>query len=1112
MSKIICTSAIDGARDWIAEAENRLNQAIREKGEMSPAGFPGTAYFLPVIYSFTGEKIRTLGDLRPILRQAKELLPPRPTDEVWLPYLGSALDAGVASLFACEIIEACKYAVGPEPVEGVWLGAANDVILRERGIEFVDGTAPGFAAITGAAPTNAIAVAIARQLQEKNLYVFMAGRTNGKQFAEQLAEEGVQLGWPTRLIPFGRDVSSLIYALGFANRVALSFGGVQPGDYERNLRYNKNRIFAFVLVFGEVTPDKYAIAAGAINYGFPIIADTDIPQILPTGVCTYEHVVSSVPYETMVEKALEVRGCKIKITKVPIPVPYGPAFEGELIRKADAHAEFGGNLTSAFEFVTSVDMDQINDGEIEIIGPDVDQIEPGGSLPLAIWVEVAGRKMQTDFEPILERQIHHLVNGAEGIWHMGQRDIVWTRISKSGFARGLRLRHYGAIVHARFISDYPAIVDKVKVTMITDAAEVQRRLVVARRIYDERNRRLEAMTDEAVDTFYSCLLCQSFAPNHVCIITPERLGLCGAYNWLDGKAAYEINETGPNQPVKKGEAIDPVKGIFQGVNDYVYVNSHKNVPEFCCYSLMDRPMTSCGCFEAIVAYLPECNGVMVVNREYQGDTPVGMTFSSLAGSVGGGQQTPGFMGVGKVFLTSRKFLAAEGGFKRLVWMPKALKERLSDDLKKRFAEQGAPDLMDKIADEEVGVDAHKIREYLESVRHPALEMEDMAVYALPTPSPNPTADQAPPLTSPIPADPVPSPATFLPSPLAGEGKTSIEESPIIPAVSDRLKAVTTFPIRREACEVPVWQVTLGATQKMGGARGHTLTIGGADCMPFHLWEGRMPNRPLVAMEVFDVISEKYPVVLRNIYGELLSRPAEMARVCVEKYGADLISVRLDGTHPEKGNRTPDEAVNIVKAVLSAVDVPLIVTGHSHYEKNNEVLKSIAQACAGENLLLNWVEQDNYRTIAGAAIAYGHSVVAQSPIDVNIGKQMNILLTNMNVKPEQIIMDPMTGATGYGIEYTCSVMERIRLTGLGGDRMLAAPMIVSPGQECARIKEYRATEADFPAWGNLEKRAALWELSTAVSLLYAGADLLIMYHPEAAMGLKKTILELMQASK
>jgi acetyl-CoA synthase len=1107
MSKIICTSAIDGAMDWIVKAEDRLNHAISKRGETWPAAFPGTAYFLPVIYSFTGEPVRTLGELRPILRHAKELLPQRPADAVWLPYLGGALDAGVASLFACEIIEACKYAVGPDPVDRIWLGAANDVILRERGIEFVDGTAPGFAAITGAAPTNEIAVTIARQLQEKNLYVFMAGGTDGKQFAEQLAEEDVQLGWPTRLIPFGPDVSALIYALGFANRVALSFGGVQPGDYTRNLKYNKNRIFAFVLALGEVTPDKYAIAAGAINYGFPVIADTDIPQILPTGVCTYEHVVSSVPYDTMVEKALEVRGCKIRITKVPIPVPYGPAFEGELIRRADAHVEFGGNLTTAFEFVTSVDMDQINDGEIEIIGPDIDKVESGSTLPLAIWVEVAGRKMQADFEPILERQIHHLVNGAEGIWHMGQRDIVWTRISKSGFARGLRLHHYGEIIHAKFISDYPAIVDKVKVTIITDAPEVERRLVTARQIYDQRNRRLEAMTDEAVDTFYSCLLCQSFAPNHVCIITPERLGLCGAYNWLDGKAAHEINETGPNQPVKKGEAIDPMKGVFRGINEYVYISSHKTVPEFCCYSLMDRPMTSCGCFEAILAYLPECNGVMVVNREYQGETPVGMTFSSLAGNVGGGQQTPGVMGVGKVFLTSRKFLAAEGGFKRIVWMPKALKELLAPDLSKRFAEQGAPDLLDKIADEEVSVDAHAIREYMESVYHPALRMDDMAIYALPIPTP---ASKERPASGISPIELQEKP----PSPAETKEETvgPHEETIVEPAASGLFDAVTTFPICRQTCDVPIWQVTLGATKKTGGTRGHTLKVGGAHCMPFHLWEGAMPNPPLVAMEVSDVISEKYPGVLRNIYGDLLDRPAEMARVCVEKYGADLISVRLDGTHPEKGNRTPEEAVKLVRSILAAVDVPLIVTGHSHYEKNNEVLKCIAQACAGENLLLNWVEQDNYRTIAGAAIAYGHSIVAQSPIDVNIGKQLNILLTSMDIKPERIVMDPMTGATGYGIEYTYSVMERIRLTGLDGDRMLAAPMIVSPGQECARIKEYRAIEADFPAWGNLERRTALWELATAVSLLYAGADILIMYHPEATMALKKTILELMQKAK
>ncbi|MCP5054500.1 MAG: CO dehydrogenase/CO-methylating acetyl-CoA synthase complex subunit beta, partial [bacterium] len=317
---------------------------------------------------------------------------------------------------------------------------------------------------------------------------------------------------------------------------------------------------------------------------------------------------------------------------------------------------------------------------------------------------VAGRKMQQDFEPILERQIHYFLNGAEGIWHMGQRDIVWTRVSKSGYDRGLRLKHYGEIIHTKLPSDYPAIVDKVKVTLITDKDEVEKRIIHARQAYDERNRRLESMTDDSVETFYSCLLCQSFAPNHVCVITPERLRLCGAYNWLDGKAAFEINETGPNQPVPKGECLDPVRGVWKGVDDYVFSTSHKSVESFSAYSIMDRPMTSCGCFEVICAYLPECNGVMVVNREYQGDTPVGMTFSSLAGSVGGGQQTPGFMGCGKVFLTSRKFLFTEGGHKRLVWMTKELKELLMTDLKKRFQEQEAPDLLDKIVDETIATE------------------------------------------------------------------------------------------------------------------------------------------------------------------------------------------------------------------------------------------------------------------------------------------------------------------------------------------------------------------------------------------------------------------------
>jgi CO dehydrogenase/acetyl-CoA synthase delta subunit len=748
---------------------------------------------------------------------------------------------------------------------------------------------------------------------------------------------------------------------------------------------------------------------------------------------------------------------------------------------------------------------------------------------------------------------------------MGQRDIVWTRISKDGFKKGLRLKHYGEILHAKLLSEYPAIVDKVKITLITDEAEVEKRVSTARKVYDERNRRLEAMTDDSVDIFYSCLLCQSFAPDHVCIITPERLGLCGAYNWLDGKAAYEIDETGPNQPVQKGECLDPVKGVWKGVNDYIYPNSHKSIESFSAYSIMNNPMTSCGCFEVICAYVPECNGVMAVNREFQGDTPSGMSFSTLAGSVGGGQQTPGFMGCGKVFLTSRKFLFAEGGFKRLVWMPKELKELLKRDLKKRGEEQDYPEIIDYIADETIATDADAVRQFMEKINHPALEMEDMTTVSadsevVKSEKEDKNSDSAAEvvveksddsgneeLAEKLDSSTVAELKEQLKSELLEEMKKGIREEvvkdiinslsttflgvsteagtlnasvevsaaesvqeSVKPSVSpkEKLDMVKSFNIPKDATEIPVWKVKLGASAGDGGTRKVIHEIGGASCMPFHTWEGEMPNRPLVAMEVFDKVSEKYPAVLRDIYGDLLEKPADMARVLVDKYGADLISVRLEGTHPEKGNRSAEESVSLVKDVLEAVEVPVIVTGHNNFDKNNEVMKAVAQACNGENLLLNYVEQDNYRTIAGAAMAYGHSIVAQSPIDVNIAKQMNILLTNMDLKKEQIVMDPMTGAAGYGIEYTYSVMERIRLTGINGDKMLAGPMIVSTGQECAKIKEFKALESDFPEWGDLKKRALLWELTTAVNLLYAGADILIMYHPEAAMQAKKTILKLM----
>ena len=233
----------------------------------------------------------------------------------------------------------------------------------------------------------------------------------------------------------------------------------------------------------------------------------------------------------------------------------------------------------------------------------------------------------------------------------------------------------------------------------------------------------------------------------------------------------------------------------------------------------------------------------------------------------------------------------------------------------------------------------------------------------------------------------------------------------------------------------------------------------------------------------------------------------MARFCVDKLGAEVISVRLVGAHPENGDKSPEAAADVVKDVLKAVKVPLIVTGPNHFEKNNAVMKHIAAAFAGENLLLNWVETDNYKTIAAAAMGYGHCVAAQTPIDVNMCKQLNILLTNMGIAPEKIVIDPMTGALGYGLEYSYSVMERIRTTAFTGDSMLAMPMLCTPGYEVARTKESRAPRSAFPLWGPEEERGALLEIATAMSLLNAGADLLILYHPAAARTLKRKIQEM-----
>ncbi len=331
------------------------------------------------------------------------------------------------------------------------------------------------------------------------------------------------------------------------------------------------------------------------------------------------------------------------------------------------------------------------------------------------------------------------------------------------------------------------------------------------------------------------------------------------------------------------------------------------------------------------------------------------------------------------------------------------------------------------------------------------------------------------------------------------------ERPITSAAIVLPKSVTVAP---DKANVTVRTITLGGS----GTRTSSVVLGGAEVLPFRHYEGNVGHKPVIAMEVLDSPPKSYPDLLRNAYGDLLKDPPAMARHLVEKLGAEIISVRLATCHPDNGDLSPEAAGDIVKSVLGAVGVPIIVTGCSHYEKNNALMKHIASTFAGENLLLNWVETDNYKTIAATVMAYNHCVVAQTPIDVNMCKQLNILLTTMGVQADHILVDPLTGALGYGLEYTYSVMERIRSSAFTGDPMLAMPMIVNTGFEVSKVKESRAARKDFPLWGSEDEREALLEIATSACYLNAGADLVVVYHPLAARTLKRKIDEMMFCGK
>ncbi len=690
--------------------EQAIDAAIAQYGEENPVSFPNTAYSLPCYYAVTGTKVTSLKELKEALGVVKTLM----TREN---KLNDAFMSGVATALCAEFIEALKYINGAQPYAEPQYGHIPDAIIRELGVPLVTGDIPGVAVVLGAAPTVEQGVELVKSYQAQGILVTLVGG-----ICDQVAEAGMNTGASVRVLPLGNDVTAVIHVVSIALRAALIFGNVTPGDAGTLMKYTMERVPAFVNAFAPLDDVIVACGAGAIALGFPVITnETENIFRVPKSLIVQEDI------SKFNATSLEARDIKIKITNVDIPVAFASAFEGEIIRRKEMQVEFDGSRVDCAELVQTCEASEIEDHKITVIGPEVDDMELGSKNSIAYVVKVAGKNMQADFEPVIERKFHNYINCVEGVYHTGQRDMQRIRISINAFNAGFKIKHIGEVLYTQVKNEFDAVVDKCEVVIYTDPAECTRiRHEIAIPTFNKRDERLDNLTDETVDKYYSCILCQAFSPSHVCVVTPERLGLCGAVSWLDAKATNELDPTGPCQVITKERPIDENLGAYEDVDEAVQKFSQGALEHVTLYSIMQDPMTSCGCFECICGIEPFSNGVVIANREYAGMTPLGMTFPEMASMTGGGVQTPGFMGHGKHFIASKKFMKAEGGIERIVWMPKELKEFIAEKLNKTAKDlYDIDNFTDMIGDETVATDPETLVEFLTEKGHPALAMDPM---------------------------------------------------------------------------------------------------------------------------------------------------------------------------------------------------------------------------------------------------------------------------------------------------------------------------------------------------------------------------------------------------
>ncbi len=398
-----------------------------------------------------------------------------------------------------------------------------------------------------------------------------------------------------------------------------------------------------------------------------------------------------------------------------IPVDVGVIYEGERIRGEQLHVELGGpKCDHKFELVRVKSMDEVEDGKIMIIGPNIKDMKEGTRYhPFGIYIEVAGKEVEEELEGVIERRVHEFCNFIQGFMHLNQRYDIWLRLSKKSYQSGLNsLEIIGKVLHRLFKSELPFI-EKLQITFITDPDKIAEMYEGALKVYDARDARARGMKDDEVDTFYGCTLCQSFAPSHVCVITPQRYSNCGAISWFDARAAARVDPKGPLFEIEKGELVDDVKGEYTGVNGTVKKKSLGDVERVWLYTAFGYPHTSCGCFEGSAFYIPEVDGFGLVHRGFKDVTVNGLTFVGIADSTAGGRQVDGFHGISIEYMRSPKFLQADGGWERVVWVPAEIKERVKEFI--------PTELVDKIATEEEAKNVDELRSFLKERGHPVVE-------------------------------------------------------------------------------------------------------------------------------------------------------------------------------------------------------------------------------------------------------------------------------------------------------------------------------------------------------------------------------------------------------